>query len=47
MQELYFIASKYGISLSAIAYQAMSLGIVTTSYHRFFMIRYNQFKNKG
>jgi Zn-dependent peptidase ImmA (M78 family) len=46
MQELYFIAAKYGISLSAIAYQAMSLGIVTASYHRFFMIRYNRYKTK-
>lgn len=46
MQELYFIAGKYGISLSAIAYQAMSLGIVTTSFHRFFMIRYNKYKTK-
>jgi Zn-dependent peptidase ImmA (M78 family) len=46
MQELYFIAGKYGISLSAIAYQAMSLGIVTASFHRFFMIRYNRYKTK-
>ncbi|HEY2648004.1 MAG TPA: XRE family transcriptional regulator [Puia sp.] len=46
MQELYFIAGKYGISLSAIAYQAMRLGIVTNSFHRFFMIRYNRFKTK-
>ena len=46
MRELYFIAGKYGISLSAIAYQAMSLGIVSVSYHRFFMIRYSQFKTR-
>jgi Zn-dependent peptidase ImmA (M78 family) len=46
MQELHFIAGKYGISLSAIAYQAMSLGIVTTSFHRFFMIKYNRYKTK-
>jgi Zn-dependent peptidase ImmA (M78 family) len=46
MQELYFIAARYGISTSAIVYQAMSLGIITASFHRFFMIRYNRYKTK-
>ena len=46
MQELYFIAEQYGISLSAIAYHAYSLGIISASYHKFFMIRYNQFKTR-
>jgi len=46
MRELDIIAGQYGISLSAIVYQAMSLGIVTSTYHRFFMIRYNKYKTK-
>jgi Zn-dependent peptidase ImmA (M78 family) len=46
MQELYFIAEQYGISLSAIAYHAFSLGIISASYHKFFMIKYNQFKTR-
>ena len=46
MKELDIIAGQYGISLSAIVYQAMSLGIVTSTYHRFFMIRYNKYKTK-
>lgn len=46
MQELYFISEQYGISLSAIAYHAFSLGIISASYHKFFMIRYNQFKTR-
>jgi hypothetical protein len=46
MRELYIIAAQYGISLSAIVYQAKSLGIVSVSYHRFFMVRYHQFKTR-
>ena len=46
IQELHFIAAKYGISTSAIAYQAMSFGIVSPSFLRFFMIRYNRYKTK-
>jgi Zn-dependent peptidase ImmA (M78 family)/DNA-binding XRE family transcriptional regulator len=46
MKELYIIAAQYGISLSAIAYRAFSLGIITPSYHKFFMINYNRFKTK-
>ncbi len=46
MKELYIIAEQYGISLSAIAYRAFSLGIITASYHKFFMIKYNQYKTK-
>jgi len=46
MQELYFITEQYGISLSAIAYHAFSLGIISASYHKFFMIKYNQFKTR-
>ncbi len=46
MRELDIIAGQYGISLSAIVYQAMSLGIVSPTYHRFFMIRYNKYKTK-
>ncbi len=46
MKELDIIARQYGISLSAIIYQAMSLGIITPSYHRLFMIRYNKYKIK-
>ena len=44
MQELYIIAGQYGISLSAIVYQAMHLEIISASYHKLFMIRYNQYK---
>jgi Zn-dependent peptidase ImmA (M78 family) len=46
MKELYIIAGQYGISLSAIAYRAFSLGIISASYHKFFMINYNKFKTK-
>ena len=46
MKELYIVAGQYGISLSAIAYRAFSLGIITASYHKFFMINYNRFKTK-
>ena len=46
MKELYIIAGQYGISLSAIAYRAFSLEIISASYHKFFMINYNRFKTK-
>lgn len=46
MKELFIIAGQYGISLSAIAYRAFSLGIISASYHKFFMINYNRFKTK-
>lgn len=46
MKELYIIAGQYGISLAAIAYRALNLGIITPSYHKFFMIKYNQYKTK-
>ncbi len=46
MEELYIIAKQYGISLAAIAYHAFNLGIISASYHKFFMIRYNQYKTK-
>jgi Zn-dependent peptidase ImmA (M78 family) len=46
MKELYMIASDYGISLAAIMYRAMHLGIITPSYHKFFMINYNRYKTK-
>ena len=46
MRELYIIAGQYGISLAAIAYRALNLGIITPSYHKFFMIKYNQYKTK-
>ena len=46
MKELFIIAGQYGISLSAIAYRAFSLGIISASYHKFFMINYNKFKTK-
>lgn len=46
MKELYMIAADYGISLAAIMYRAMTLGIVSPSYHKFFMINYNRYKTK-
>jgi Zn-dependent peptidase ImmA (M78 family) len=46
MRELDIIAGQYGISLSAIVYQAMSLGIITSTFHRFFMIKYNKYKTR-
>lgn len=46
MQELYLIAGQYGISLSAIAYRAFSQGIIGASYHKYFMIKYNQYKTR-
>lgn len=47
MKELYFIAEQYGISLSAIAYHAFRTGIISASYHKFFMIQYNRYKTRG
>lgn len=46
MKELYLIAADYGISLAAIMYRALSLGIISPSYHKFFMINYNRYKTK-
>ena len=46
MKELYLIAADYGISLAAIMYRALSLGIISASYHKFFMINYNRYKTK-
>ncbi|MGN6298175.1 MAG: helix-turn-helix domain-containing protein [Ginsengibacter sp.] len=46
MKELYMIAADYGISLAAIMYRAMSLGIISPSYHKFFMINYNRYKTR-
>ena len=42
LKELAIIAGQYGISLAAIAYRAFSLGIISASYHKYFMIRYNR-----
>jgi Zn-dependent peptidase ImmA (M78 family) len=46
MQELFLIAADYGISLSAIMYRSLNLGIISPSYHKFFMINYNRYKTK-
>lgn len=46
MKELYMIAADYGISLSAIMYRSLNLGIIAPSYHKFFMINYNRYKTK-
>ncbi|HEX5153618.1 MAG TPA: XRE family transcriptional regulator [Parafilimonas sp.] len=46
MKELYMIAGQYGISLSGIMYRALNLGIITPSYHKFFMINYNRYNTK-
>lgn len=46
MQELSLIAADYGISLAAIMYRSLNLGIITPSYHKFFMINYNRYKTK-
>lgn len=46
MKELEIIAGQYGISLSAIAYHAFNLEIITASYHKFFMIMYNKYKTR-
>lgn len=46
MKELYLIAADYGISLAAIMYRALNLGIITPSTHRFFMVNYNKYKTK-
>lgn len=45
--ELEMIAGQYGISMSAIMYRAFNLGIITASYHKFFMINYNRFNTKA
>lgn len=45
-KELWMIAEQYGISLAATMYRALTLGIVSASYHKFFMIKYNQYNTK-
>jgi Zn-dependent peptidase ImmA (M78 family)/DNA-binding XRE family transcriptional regulator len=42
MSELLMIEKQYGISSPAIMFRAISLNIVSASYMKFFMIRYNQ-----
>jgi Zn-dependent peptidase ImmA (M78 family) len=46
MEELHLLAGQYGISLAAIVYHAATLGIITASYHKFFMIQYNKYKTR-
>lgn len=46
MKELFMIAEQYGISLAAIIYRAFNLEIITPSYFKFFMIKYNQYHTK-
>jgi Zn-dependent peptidase ImmA (M78 family)/transcriptional regulator with XRE-family HTH domain len=46
-KELLMIAELYGISLSAIMYRAFTLNIISASYHKFFMIKYNQYNTKA
>lgn len=41
-EELKMIKKYYGISLPAIAYRAKTLGIVSDSFLKYYMIRYNQ-----
>jgi len=41
-KELQFIKKNYGIALSAIMYRAKVLGLISESYMKYFMIRYNQ-----
>ena len=41
-KELQFIKKNYGIALSAIMYRAKTLGLISESYMKYFMIRYNQ-----
>lgn len=41
-KELQFIKENYGIALSAIMYRAKSLDLISESYMKYFMIRYNQ-----
>ena len=46
MKELYMIAEKYGISIAAVMYRAFNLEIVSQSYFKFFMIKYNQYNTR-
>jgi Zn-dependent peptidase ImmA (M78 family)/DNA-binding XRE family transcriptional regulator len=45
-KELVMIAGQYGISLAAIMYRALNLGIISAAYHRFFMVNYNKFNTR-
>lgn len=47
MQELALIAADYGISMAAIMYRALTLGIISPSYHKFFMINYNRYNTRS
>jgi len=46
MKELSIIAGQYGISMAAIIYHSFANGIISASYHKFFMIKYNQYRTK-
>lgn len=45
-KELQMIGGQFGITMSAIMYRAFNLDIISASYHKFFMIKYNQYKTK-
>lgn len=47
LKELQLLASDYGISMKAILYRCMDLGIVTPSYHKYYMINYNKWDTKS
>ena len=46
-EELKMIRKNYGISLPAITYRAKTLGIVSDSFLKYYMIRYNQTNGKA
>ena len=46
-EELKMIKKNYGISLPAISYRAKTLGIVSDSFFKYYMIRYNQTNGKA
>jgi Zn-dependent peptidase ImmA (M78 family) len=46
IKELQLLASDFGISMAAILYRCMDLGIITPSYHKYYMINYNRWNTK-
>jgi Zn-dependent peptidase ImmA (M78 family) len=46
LKELQLLASDYGISMKAILYRCMDLGIISASYYKYYMINYNKWDTK-
>ena len=46
LKELQLLASDFGISMAAILYRCMDLGIISPSYYKYYMINYNKYNTR-